>query len=166
MKSIIGLFSYESAVNPAVERLKDAGIAGDQISILSNPKTIDELFGCDPVCVIKNYTVWGILIGIGTYAIFGAAAALCQCNLMQYGQVYGIGTFLGAILAGAFVGGVIGVLVGAGEAEKDTHLYVQGVHLGGRVISIQVPDENVEPVKQILAEENVTGVKVLKPVGG
>jgi hypothetical protein len=165
MKSIIGLFCYEAAVDPAVERLKEVGIAGERISVLSNPKTINTLLGCDPACVIKNYTVWGAAIGIGIYAIFGVAAAICQCNLMQYGQEYGIGTFLGALLSGTFVGGFMGILVGAGEAEKDTHLYVQGVRLGGKVISIQVLDEDVEHVKHILSAENVMGVKVLQPAG-
>jgi hypothetical protein len=161
MRSIIGLFRSEAVVESTIGRLKEAGIAWDQISILSNPKTINALLGCDPACVIKNYTAWGVVIGIGIYAIFGAAAALCQCNLMQYGQVYGIGAFLGAVLAGTFVGGIIGVLVGVGVAEKDTHLYVQGVRLGGKVISIQVPEGDVDRVKHILTMENLTGVRAL-----
>jgi hypothetical protein len=165
MRSIIGLFISEAVVEPTIVRLKEAGIAGEQISILSNPKTINALLGCDPACVIKNYTAWGVVIGIGVYAIFGAAAAICQCNLMQYGQVYGIGAFLGAVLAGTFVGGIIGVLVGAGEAEKDTHLYVQGIRTGGKVITIKVLDEDVDRIQYILAMENVTGVKVLQLEG-
>jgi hypothetical protein len=165
MRSIIGLILRESAVDTAVERLEEAGISEEQISILSNPKTINALLGCDPACVIKNYTVWGAVIGIGIYAIFGMAAAICQCNLMQYGQEYGIGAFLGAVLAGTFVGGIIGVLVGSGEAEKDTHLYVQGIRLGGKVISIQVLEGDVDHVKHILAMENVTGVKALQLEG-
>jgi hypothetical protein len=165
MRSIIGLILRESAVDTAVERLEEAGISEEQISILSNPKTINALLGCDPACVIKNYTVWGAVIGIGIYAIFGMAAAICQCNLMQYGQEYGIGAFLGAVLAGTFVGGIIGFLVGSGEAEKDTHLYVQGIRLGGKVISIQVLEGDVDHVKHILAMENVTGVKALQLEG-
>ena len=161
MKTIIGLILSEATVDPTVERLKEAGLGMERISILSNPKAINKLIGCDPVCVIKNHAVAGIAIGIGIYAIFGAAAALCQCNLLQYGHEYGIGTFLGAVLAGAFVGAFIGILVGVDKAEKDTHLYLQGTRSGGKVISIHVLEEDAERVKRVLAVENVMGVKSL-----
>ena len=165
MSSIIGLFRSEAVIDSTINRLKEAGIAEEKISLMSNPKTISKLLGCDPTCVIKNYTIWGVAIGIAIYAIFGVVAALCQCNLMQYGQEYGISAFLGAVLAGMFVGGFIGILVGVGEAEKDTHLYVQGIRLGGKVISIQIPEVDVERVKHILTMENVLGVKVLQSEG-
>jgi hypothetical protein len=165
MKSIIGLIRCEAADCPVVERLKEAGIAGERISIISNPNTINALLGCDPGCVIRNYTTWGIAVGTVIYAIFGAAAALCQCNIMKYGQEYGIGAFLGAVLAGAFVGALIGILVGAGEAEKDTHLYLQWIRQGGKVITIRTLEEDTEFVKHTLALENVTGVKALQLEG-
>ena len=161
MKSIIGLFRNEVPVYPALERLKEAGVAEEQISLISNPDSVNKLVGCDPVCVIKNYTIMGAAIGMGIYAIFGLVAGLCQCNLMHYGPIYGVGAFLGAVLAGTFVGGIIGVLVGAAEAEKDTQLYVQGIRLGGKMISIQVAEKDAERVKHILALENVTEVKAL-----
>lgn len=161
METIVGLILSEATVDPTVERLKAAGIAGERISIVSNPKAINKLIGCDPACVIKNHAAIGIAIGVGIYAIFGAAAALCQCNLMQYGKEYGIGAFLGAVLAGAFVGAFIGILIGADKAEKNTHLYLQGTRSGGKVISIHVREEDAERVKRALAVENVRGVKSL-----
>lgn len=165
MNSIIGLFRSEAEVDPTIIRLKEAGIAEERISLTSNPKTISKLLGCNPTRMIKNYTILGAAIGIAIYAIFGVVAALCQCNLMQYGQEYGIGAFLGAVLAGTFVGSFIGILVGMGEAEKDTHLYVQGIRLGGKVISVQIPEVDVDHVKHILTMENVLGVKVLQSIG-
>jgi hypothetical protein len=161
MNSIIGLIRWNASVSPAVERVKEAGVADEQIQTISNPNIINNLLRCDPACVIRNYAVWGITIGFSVYAIFGIAAALCQCNILEYGREFGVGAFFGAILTGTFIGGIIGILVGAGEAEKDTHLYVQGVRLGGTVISVQVQDEDVERVKNILIMENVSGVKVL-----
>jgi len=160
MNSIIGLINRDMTVDPTLVQLKEAGIADERISVLSSPKAINSLIGCDPACVIVNYSVWGAAIGIGIYAVFGIAAALCQCVRMQFGIGYGIGAFIGAVLAGTLVGGVIGLLTGAAEAEKDTHLYLQGVRTGGKVISIQVPNEDVDRVKQILTG-NVLGVKVI-----
>jgi len=161
MKSIIGLLNSEVIVDSTIVRIEEAGLAGERISIISNPKTINSLLGCDQVCVIKNYTVLGAAIGIGIYAAFGLTAALCECNMMHYGQEFGAVVFIGSLLAGTLVGGIIGVLVGAGEAEKDTHLYTQGIRLGGRVLCIEVDDEDAERVKHILAMENVSGVKAL-----
>lgn len=161
MRSIIGLMLSEEVVAPTIVRLKRAGITEERISILSHPNTIYELVGCAPACVIKNYTAWGATIGVGIYAVYGVAASMCECSLMHFGQEYGVLVFLGSLLAGTFVGGIIGALVGVGEAEKGTHLYIQGTRLGGKVISVRVDDENAESVKHILAMENVRGVKAL-----
>jgi hypothetical protein len=161
MKSIIGLFGRDIGVDPTIQRLKQAGVPDERIDIISNPSTVNKLLGCDSACVIKNYTLWGAAIGIGIYAIFGIVAAMCECSLLQFGQEYGVGAFIGSLLAGTLVGGVIGVLVGAGEADKDTHLYVQGIRLGGKVIAVQVADEEADRVKNILAMENVRGVRSL-----
>jgi len=163
MNSVIGFFDSEAAVNPTVEWLKQAGVDAERISVISNPNAIRKLLGCDPACVVRNYIAWGVALGVGIYAIFGLAAAMCQCNLMQFGQEYGIGAFFGAVLAGMFVGGFLGALVGAGEAEKNTHLYVQGIRLGGKVISVQVQEEEVEQVEHILTIQNASGVKALQP---
>jgi hypothetical protein len=165
MYSIVGLISSDSAVAPAVKRLEEAGITEARISISANSKYINQLFGCDPACVIKNYTALGAVIGLGIYAVFGIAAAMCQCNLMEFGQAYGIMAFAGALLAGTFVGGGIGLLVGAGEAEKDTQVYLKGVRSGGKVISVRVAEQEAERVKQILANQKVSDLQVLRPKG-
>jgi hypothetical protein len=75
--------------------------------------------------------------------------------------VYGIFTVLGVLLAGAIVGGLLGCIVGVAEFEKDSHLYVQGARLGGRVIVVQASEEDAERVKRILEQENASGVKAL-----
>lgn len=113
--------------------------------------------------MIGNYAIMGAAISAGIYAIFGLVAAMCQCNLMQYGQGYGIGTLLGALLAGTFVGDVIGILVGMDETEKNSHLYVQGANLGDIVIAIRLFEADIERVKGILVNENALGVKLIKP---
>jgi hypothetical protein len=161
MNSIIGFFNRQTAIDPTINRLKEAGVAGDSIHILSSPRSISKLIGCDPTCVITNYAIYGAAIGIGIYAIFGLAAALRQCIRMQFGIGYGIGAFVGALLAGTLVGSMLGVLAGVAEAVKDSHLYLQGVRMGGRVISIQVADDEIERVKHILTMENVVGVRVI-----
>lgn len=162
MKSIIGLLDNEAAVHPTVERLKEAGIDEERIAILANSKTINRILDVDPMRVIQKHALWGTGIGVATYAVCGLLAAFCECRLMNYGQIYGIFAFLGAVLAGTIIGGFLGIAVGAGEAEKDTHLYIQGVSFGGKVIAVQVAEAEAERVQDVLTKENVLGLKMLQ----
>jgi len=165
MSSIIGIIGSDAKADPVVIRLRQAGIPEERIKIVTNPRMVNQLLGHNPSTVIKHYAALGAAIGLGIYAIFGIFAAMCQCNLMQFGQAYGVGALLGALLAGVFVGGGIGVLVGAGVAEENTHAYVRGVMSGNRLISIQVAEEDAERVKHILAEEHAQEVQVLQQKG-
>jgi hypothetical protein len=161
MKPIIGLFRREVESSLSVNRLKEAGYAEEEISVLTQESAIRKLLGCEPTCVVSRYAAWGISFGIAIYAIFGMVAGWCQCNLLGFGQVYGFFTVLGVLLAGAIVGGLLGCIVGVAEFEKDSHLYVQGARLGGRVIVVQASEEDAERVKRILEQENASGVKAL-----
>jgi len=152
MSSIIGLLRTDDDARRSIQKLKESGFPEDKIGIYTQESAIRKLLGCEPTYSVSRYVVWGASIGIAVYALFALFAGLCQCNLFQFGQGYGIATFLGGILAGAFVGGGLGCLVGAAEFEKDSHLYVQGARIGGRVIV---------NVKHILEQEKVSGVKVI-----
>lgn len=98
MISIIGLISSEPAVCRAAERLKEVVLAKERKGFISNPKDISKLLGCDLACLIKNYSVWGIAIGIGIYAIFVMAETKCHYNLMHYRHEYGMGALLCTLL--------------------------------------------------------------------
>ncbi len=165
MNSIIGLMGSDAELSTAVELLRDARISEEYIQVISQPSAINRLFGCDPACVIKNYTFLGTALGIITYAFFGAAAALCQCNLLHFGKEYGAGALLGGLLAGTLVGGFLGLLFGAGVAEKDTQYYQQGIREGGKVISVLVKNDEIEIVREILARQHVMGFRILQPAG-
>jgi hypothetical protein len=161
MISIIGLFDDEKDATRSTQKLKDAGFPEDKISIITREDAIHKLLGCEPACIVRRYIAWGASIGIAIYATLGLFAGMCQCNLLHFGHAYGIGTFLGGILAGALVGGAMGCLVGAAEYEKDSHLYVQGARMGGKVIAIQASEEDIENVKLILEQGKALGVKAL-----
>jgi len=161
MRSIIGLLKGESDVTRSTQRLKEAGLPEDRISVFTQENAIRKILGCEPTCVVSRYAVWGASIGIAVYALFALFAGLCQCNLLHFGQAFGFGTFLGGILAGTIVGGGLGALVGAAEFEQDSHLYVQGARMGGRVIVIQASEADADRVKLILEQEKALGVKAL-----
>ena len=165
MKPVIGFFWYEIDTSRAVNRLKQAGFAEDKISILTQESAIRSLLGCKPVVVVPKYAALGAFFGIIIYGIFGLVAGWCQCNWFSFEQMYGIGAFLGIILGGAFVGGFLGCIAGVAESEKDSHLYVQGTRMGGRVIVVQVYEEDAESVASILEQEKASGVKSIERKG-
>jgi hypothetical protein len=159
MKPVIGLFWHEADISLAVKRLLEAGFSEDKISILTQESAIRRILGCKPVDMVSKYAAWGAFFGITIYGIFGLVAGWCQCNLFSLGQAYGIGAFLGVILGGAFVGGFLGCIAGVAESEKDSHLYVQGARLGGRVIVVQANEEESARVTNILEQQKASGVK-------
>jgi hypothetical protein len=165
MRLIIGLFREKDELTRSTQRLEEAGFLTDKIDVLTDENAIRKLLGCKPTCVVTNYAIWGASIGIAVYATSGLLAGLCQCNLFHFGVGLGFGTFLGGILAGAFIGGVLGCLIGAAEYEKDSHLYVQGARMGGKVMVVRVSEDETESVKYLLQQEKASGVKVLPRIG-
>jgi hypothetical protein len=161
MRSIIGLLQGEDDKARSIQKLKEAGVPKDRINIYTQENAIRKLLGCEPTCVVLRYAGWGATIGIVVYGLFALFAGLCQCNLFEFDQAIGIGTFLGGIVAGAFVGAGLGGMAGAAEYEKNSHLYVQGARIGGSVIVIQTREEEVDSVKHILEQEKASGVKAL-----
>jgi hypothetical protein len=161
MTSIIALLKGEDHLARSIQRLKEAGFSEDRISVLNQENAIRRLLGCDPTCIVSRYAAFGAFIGTIVYALPALLAGLCQCNLFHYGQVYGIGAFAGGILAGAFIGGGLGIFIGAAEFEKGSHLYVQGTRLGGSVIVIQAYETEAENAMFILESEKASGVKAL-----
>jgi hypothetical protein len=161
MKPVIGLFGREVDSSLVINRLKAAGIAEDKVRLLTQEGAIRKLLECEPSGLVSRYTALGAFFGIAIYGIFGLVASFCQCNLLHFGHNFGIATILGLTLGGIFVGGIIGCLIGAAESEKDSHLYVQGARIGGRVIVVQTGEEDFENVKRILEQANVSGVKLL-----
>jgi len=159
MNPIIGLFWHEIDTTQAVNRLKEAGFTEVKISILTQESAIRSILGCEPAGVVSKYAAWGAFFGIIIYGIFGLVAGWCQCNLFSFGQAYGIGAFLGVILAGAFVGGFLGCIAGVAESEEDSHLYVQGARMGGRVVVVQANMEDAAKATFILKQEKALGVK-------
>jgi hypothetical protein len=161
MKSIIGMLTQESDVMSAVQELREAGFNEGRISILDSETTVRKILNCQPYCAVPKFAFLGTVLGMAAYTTSAILASWCQCNLFGYEGALGTGTFLGGILAGAFIGGVIGIILGAAESEGDTHLYIQRVRMGGKLIAIQVQEEETESVKHILEQVRASGVKAL-----
>jgi hypothetical protein len=161
MKSVIGVVTHKEDVESVVQELREAGFAEDRISILNTQNAVRQILNCQPYCEVPRHAFLGTAIGMAAYATSAILASWCQCNLFGYERAYGTGTFLGGILAGAFIGGFLGIILGIAQSEGDSHLYVQGVRMGGKLISIEAREEEIESIKHILKQASALGVKAL-----
>jgi hypothetical protein len=161
MKSVIGLLAQDADMTSAVQELREAGFAKDRISILDSESAVRKILNCQPYCAVPKYAFLGTAVGMVIYSASAIIASWCQCNLFGYENVLGTGTFLGGMLAGAFIGGFIGIVLGAAESEGNSHVYVQGVRVGGKLIAIQAQEEEIESIKHILERKRASGVAAI-----
>jgi hypothetical protein len=162
MSRVIGLFWNESDADHSIINLKAGGFSEEKIGIINTNRAIRELFDCcKPLGIVGKYAAWGAFFGILTYAVFALVAGWCQCTILNYGHGFAIGTLLAGVLVGTIVGGVMGCFVGWAESDKDVHFYLQGMRLGGKVLSVQADESEIEKAKDLLLRENAHEVKVI-----
>lgn len=161
MNTIIGLLPSQRDPISEVEKLVSRGVPEEDVYVLTQEKAIREILGCDPICTIKYYAIWGALIGVAIYSVFGILAAWCECNLLGFDQPNGLLTLVGGVLAGGFVGGVLGAIIGLGKSEENTHLYTQGARMGNKVLVLRTESGDVEKAKTILRQLGCIGVRMI-----
>lgn len=161
MSKIIGLLLGRQEIDQEIENLVNKGMVVKDICVLTQEKEIKEALGCDPICTVRNHAISGALLVGGIYSVFGLFAGWCECNLLDLNQSFGILTLLGGILAGCFVGGILGAIIGFAESEQDSHLYLQGSRLGNQVILMEVTPTKANETKQILRQAGFTGIKTI-----
>jgi hypothetical protein len=149
MRTVTGLFDSHDQARAAVEALENAGIASDDISLISAGTDVDEntLAGVGIGSAVGG--VGGILAGLGAFAIPGI------------GPVVGAG-WLATALVGAAVGGVAGGVIGAftdaGVNRDEAHVYAEGVRRGGSVVVARVDESQVDTAAAILGQTSSVDV--------
>jgi MFS family permease len=161
MNTIIGLLSREKNPTMLIQKLDEAGLPEQRVKVIQQVGGVLQLLGIHPNQVMTSYVILGAGIGAAVYFTSALLAAWCECNLFGFDLLYGIEAFLGGVLAGSLIGGVIGGLVGLAKVEKDAHLYVQGVRIGGKVIAIQTENGETARLMRLLDEASLQGVKIL-----
>jgi hypothetical protein len=159
MKTVIGLFWSDEEYRNSLQKLEEAGFARESIS---TPGCIsrDWLAG-DLGHPVVRYLGWGSIIGIGVFGAFGLVAALTGCNCLGYGFTFGVATLTGFVVVGGLVGALLAVWIAIDALEKDTHLYIQGVNRGGKLVTVRSTDEQTTKATEILRDGNGVGIAVL-----
>lgn len=164
MRTITGLFDTHDQADRAVSALKDAGVVGDDISIVAgnadSSYTTDAADGAADgvgkgagVGAVVGGT-GGLLAGLGMLAIPGVGPVVAGGWLLATA----IGAVTGAAVGGA-TGGLIGALTEAGVDERDAHVYAEGVRRGGILVTARVDDSREDAAAAILRGSSVVDIQ-------
>jgi hypothetical protein len=163
MRTITGLFDTHDQADRAVRSLKDAGIAGEDISIVANNSdgTYDTGDGDDVAegagagagvgAVVGG--AGGLLAGLGMLAIPGVGPVVAGGWLLATA----VGAVTGAAVGGA-AGGLIGALTASGVDERDAHVYAEGVRRGGILVTARVDESRADAASAILRDASAVDI--------
>ncbi len=156
-KTIPALFDSYADAERAVGQLEAAGVARNDISVVSNATSGDhaaERKGDDVGEDASKGAGAGALVG-GAGGLLAGLGALAIPGL---GPIVALGwlasTAAGAAagsLVGAAAGGIVGALTHAGVSHDDADAYAEGVRRGGTLVTVRAHDEQVEQVRQVFA---------------
>jgi hypothetical protein len=131
-----------------VSRLKDAGFAASDISVLFPDKGGTRDFAHEQNTKMPEGAATGGVAGMGTGAILGWLAGIGTLAIPGVGPFIAAGPILAALggaAVGGAAGGIIGGLVGMGIPEYEAKLYDGKVRSGNILISVHT--ENSDQVK-------------------
>ena len=156
--TVTGLFSNRDSAADAVREIRAAGIANEEISIVTNNVASQQ--DTNPANTgTKDNNMAGSGAGDGAAigGILGGGAGLMAglgaLTIPGIGPVLGVGWLLTTAI-GASGGGLIGALIGAGVSKDDAQVYVDRLRKGGTLVSARIADENVPAVESIMTKYN------------
>jgi len=144
MNAVFGIYQSRSLAEIGVERLKDAGFANSDVSILFSSDNGDKLVHQNSTKapegattgMISGGTIGGVLgwlAGIGSLAIPGVGPFIAAGPIM--------GLLAGTSIGGA-LGGLTGALIGLGIPEYEAKLYENALNNGGILVCVHASNSD------------------------
>lgn len=157
MNAIIGLVDRQENLDAALSKLQAAGFDQNRIRVLASCQELREHVACS--CqrdIFKDAAIGAGLIG-GIYAVFGVLAAWAAI-FNGIPVPWSIGAGVVFLLLGLGMGAFGGAFVGRAEAEKETHLYTEGVRRGSVVLLVWSEKRRIAEAIDLLRGCGVLGV--------
>jgi len=154
-KSVFCIATSREQVDSIVNRLKDAGFASSDISVLFSDDTSNHDFAYE-----KNTKApEGAVTGVGAGGVLGGAlgwiAGIGALAIPGVGPFIAAGPIIAAISGvaiGATIGGVAGGLVGLGIPELEARRYEGKLKLGNILISVHTESfGEIDEAREIFA---------------
>lgn len=150
--TISRLFDDVYDAQSAVQRLQEAGVDSDNISLIANNS--EKWFSPDYATAAGK----GAAVGAGFGGFGGLLAGLGLLAIPGLGPVVAAG-WLAAAAAGAAAvgaaGGVIGMLAEAGVATNEAEVFAESIRRGGSLVSARVEEADKARLEALLEPSSV-----------
>ncbi|MEN9934710.1 MAG: hypothetical protein RLZZ387_1289 [Chloroflexota bacterium] len=151
MARVFGLFDTRAQAEDAAQRLIDAGVPLEALTVVARDERQAEAAVGDAVAgAPASATAQGAMEG----GVMGLLAGVSLAAVPALGPVLMFGAPLTAA-AGAVLGGATGAAM---DPATDTRVYAEGVRRGGTFVSADVPDERAEPVRDVMLEAGAVDI--------
>ncbi|HET7077233.1 MAG TPA: general stress protein [Chloroflexia bacterium] len=176
-ETVIGVFNDQMTAQRAIERLKDAGFAPDDIGILmQNQQGAQNLAtqtgtkagedaGKGAVAGGLLGGLGGLLVGIGALAIPGIGPVVAAGPLAA-----GLGAVLGSTATGAVVGAgvgaIAGALIGMGVPENEARVYEDRFRQGRILVTVKAGFNRYDDAWRILRNAGAEDINFNNPQYG
>lgn len=164
---VLGLFTQEENLRDAIAALQTAGVEKEQIAVIGNEAVVEKVLGDRKADLASSSAGVAAIGGTVLGGLLGFMAGLGTVILPGIGSVLAVSataTVVGSTAIGAGIGAAqasfLGVLLGFGVAEEDTHRYTAGVKDGDLLLAVQVPADFSAGVAETLRNHDGSDVSV------
>ncbi|MCP4363303.1 MAG: hypothetical protein GY796_35335 [Chloroflexi bacterium] len=162
MKTVIGLFSKNGDVQRAIQRLQEANLPIDSISMLTSETAVRDVLSGHQKQELTKYAVWGLGLSILFFALYSLAGLVCDCGLMVYNIWIELETLILFIAIGAALGLLIAYYMHVERLNDSIRPYTWNVYQGSAVVVVHTNNEQVATVVDILHHQNGAAIKTLE----
>jgi hypothetical protein len=164
--AVFGIYPNQSALEQAIERLRDAGFRATDISVL-----MPENVGTKDLAAVKATKApegasTGTVTGMAVGGVLGWLAGIGSLAIPGIGPFIAAGPIVAALAgigAGGAVGGLTGALIGAGIPEYEAKRYEGRIAKGGILLSVH--SDNSEWTKRAKEMLQATGAEDISSTG-
>jgi hypothetical protein len=168
-QTIVALYDTVNAAERAVRDLHSAGVADRDISLMAADTHGEYGRSLKMKTEDSSATEKGAGLGAALGGLGGLLVGLGALTIPGIGPVVAAGPLATAVaalagagagaLAGGAAGGLLGALVDAGLPEEQAQVYAEGVRRGGTLLAVRVPDDLLEPARDILERHDPVDVE-------
>ncbi|MDX1665572.1 MAG: general stress protein [Candidatus Promineifilaceae bacterium] len=163
MKTVVALFDDLTDAYDAIEDLRDAGLAAEDVSLVA--RDVEERYAEELDTYDEDVAdgaaagavgggivggLLGFLVGLGAFAIPGVGPVIAAGPLAS--------ALVGAGI-GAAAGGLLGALIDWGVPEAEAEYYTEGVRRGGTLVAVRATDTVADRARDILYRHNPVDIE-------
>lgn len=168
-KSVFGVFKSREQAERVVDKLKNAGFASNDVSMLFADTSGTQDFAHEHETKAPEGATTGGAAGFVTGGILGWLAGIGSLAIPGLGPFIAAGPIMAALsgaAVGTAVGGIAGALIGMGMPEYEARRYESKIKEGNILASVHTEsDEQADRAKNILKESGAEDIATSSEAG-